>query len=229
MSRIDANILDSFLIKTGLSAVTLEDFGTYYGLSDGTYLASAQAYLDEFPDAPDGTYRIQPDGDPNTYDVYCNMQGWGGGGWMRANSSIFTLTPNSTSPTWISGDRIEDNNRASGCGGNKVQWTLTSPKVDYTDVRLLLERTTTILQCSAVTAGQTFGGWYDTPYNDQENSYGMCGWSDTLWGTTTNIGGSQKKYWVMKASGSNKFTFGYQTQCSYAEDTGLYRMEVWVK
>lgn len=226
MARIDSHTLDSFLIKS--TVVTLVNFGSYYGLSNGQYLASAQAYLTMFPTAPDGTYRIQPVAGGATYDVYCNMQGWEGGGWMRLNSSMVTLVQNSTNAAW-SGQRVLANNRAVGCGGNAVQFTLTSPVVDYTNARMFLERTTTILQCSGMVSGQTFGGYYDPAYTGSATSLSMCSWDNSIWGTTTALGSGQKKYWVMKASGSNKFSLGYQTQCSYAEDTGQYYIETWVK
>jgi energy-coupling factor transporter ATP-binding protein EcfA2 len=183
---------------------------------------SAAAILAVNPSATDGYYWINTSLGPR--QLYCIMSL---GGWMGVTSEISTQTSNlSTTSTWETNTnrRLQSANsqilnvtvQESGCG-SPTYYQLQSPSsvgINYTQTMLLIQRVSTIGQCSDITGG-TVKAYYTGPeYTGTYTSNGMCLWSDGIFanGSAQDMTGL-KLYWVMLSSGTNQ-SLRYQVQCA---------------
>jgi hypothetical protein len=183
---------------------------------------SAAAILAVNPSATDGYYWINTNLGPR--QLYCIMSL---GGWMGVTSEISPQTSNlSTTSTWETNTnrRLQSANsqilnvtvQESGCG-SPTYYQLQSPSsvgINYTQTMLLIQRVSTIGQCSDITGG-TVKAYYTGPeYTGTYTSNGMCLWSDGIFanGSAQDMTGL-KLYWVMLSSGTNQ-SLRYQVQCA---------------
>jgi hypothetical protein len=196
---------------------------------------SVQWIMNNFPAAKDGYYWIDFDTIGPQF-VYCILDtNINGGGWMGLNSNISPQISNtSTTSTWIKNtnsrlksvnmDLLNVNIFETGCGGTSF-YQLKSPSdwgVSYTQTMLLMERVSTIGQCSGITGG-TASGYFDTQeYSGSFTSNGMCLWGDGTFANACcgaqNMAGL-KPYWIMLGSGTNP-NIRYQVSC--AGGSGLH-------
>lgn len=200
---------------------------------------NATEILTQNPNAQNGYYYIKSNLGP--LPLYCIMNSSvDGGGWMAVNSTLSPLTSNTnTSATWTSnstgllyGDQSEYLDVSVvevGCGGTSFYF-LRNPNdngISYTDTMLLMERETTIGQCSAVSS-QVDAGYYSGPvYSGTFTSYGMCRWSDGIFanGSAQAMSGLAP-HWVIFGSGTNP-DLRYQVQC--ASGTGTHNHMWFIK
>jgi hypothetical protein len=196
---------------------------------------NVQWIKNNFPAAKDGYYWINFSTIGPQF-VYCILDtNINGGGWMGLNSTISPQTSNiSTSSTWIknTNNRLKPVNMdllsidvvETGCGGTSF-YQLKSPSdwgISYTETMLLMERVSTIGQCSAIT-GQSSAGYFNTSeYFGSFTSNGMCLWGDGIFANTCcgaqNMTGL-KPYWIILGSGTNP-DLRYSVMC--AGSSGLH-------
>ncbi|TNF24966.1 MAG: hypothetical protein EP329_23940 [Deltaproteobacteria bacterium] len=175
-----------------------------------------------------GTYTIDPDGGGDV-QVWCDMD-HGGGGWTKLNASLVTLQVSKGTASW-SGSNINGTGFGVDCGSpNARQYTLLAPRLGYSDIYVLLHRTTSVLQCSRI--GHTAGGYYTAPYAGTYTSFGLCNWT-LPWANAcppcdaTNMAGTQKD-WVMYVTGGVNPPLYYETSCS-GTDSGAFTMQWFVR
>jgi hypothetical protein len=185
---------------------------------------SAAAILLVNPSATDGYYWINTNLGPKK--LYCIMSQ---GGWMGVTSEISPQISNlSTSASWESNSlgRLQGSNsqilnvlvQEGNCGA-PTHYQLQNPNtvgISYTQTMLLIQRVSTIGQCSEISNGGA-NGWYNGPtYLGTYTSYGMCNWGDYVF--ANNCCDAQnvvnlKTYWVMFGNGTNP-NLRYQVQCA---------------
>lgn len=180
---------------------------------------SAVWIRDRFPGAPNGKYWIDFKS-IGPQQVYCFMdKNINGGGWMALNSTIAPVELNViSSAAWETNTakRIEPDVSnilnvtvvETGCGGGSY-YELRNPStigISYTESMLLIQRISTLGQCSSITGGGTSGYYVTTGYKGSYASYGMCNWGDGIFANpccnAQNISGLQNN-WVMFGSGTN--------------------------
>jgi hypothetical protein len=183
---------------------------------------SAASILAANPTAPDGYYWINTN--LGARRLYCLMSL---GGWMGMTSELCPQTSNvGTSAAWEtntsgrlqrSNTSILNINLVEGNCGDVKYYQLQNPStrgLNYTQSMLLMQRVSTIGQCSEITGG-TGRGYYTGPeYTGSYTSNGMCLWGDGIFANgssqdMTNL----KRYWVMLGSGTNPSLY-YQVQCA---------------
>jgi hypothetical protein len=193
--------------------------------------SNAAAIIAANPDAADGYYYIKF-GTFGVKRVYCIMNtGINGGGWMGVTSDMCPQVWNSnTSAAWESNStRLQKNNSQilnvnvveTGCGGG---WSVSSYRLknpndygfSYTNTMMLMERVSTIGQCSGI-IGQTDAGYYSGPvYAGTYTSSGMCTWGDGNFANACcgaqNMSGL-KPYWVSFGAGTNP-DLQYKVECA---------------
>lgn len=184
------------------------------------------------PEVTTGYYWIKTSYMDAAAKVYCNFD-WDGGGWMRLNSTIATISsPKGGSPAWYAGDNdwqpdlVYGNNVPSGCGNSTSVITVACNKLDYTEAIVLMNRESTIIQCAGFT-GSTYTGYYDSVYNRYTGSstaLAFCAWGDNIWAGAccgTAIG-SNKKCVIAKCTLTNQQSIAMKSECSDGSDTGRY-------
>lgn len=185
------------------------------------------------PDVVNGYYWIKTKYMTTAVLTYCNFT-WHGGGWMRLNSSLASLSSEKGStPTWwaTNGDInwqpefAYANNVGGGCGDNRAEIKVTCSTLDYTEALVLVYRVSTIIQCMGFT-GQTSVGYYDIAYSryaGSSTSYGTCNWGDNVWAHACCSAaiGTCKKYWAVLCSFANQTPISMTSQCA-GDDTGQY-------
>jgi hypothetical protein len=191
--------------------------------------SSAAAIMAANPGVADGFYYIKF-GTFGVKRVYCIMNSSiNGGGWMGVTSDMCPQVDNSqTSITWEtnSSNKLQTYNSQilnvsiteTGCGGTSF-YKLKNPNdygYSYTNTLMLMERVTTIGQCSAISGG-TDAGYYTGPaYAGSFTSSGMCTWGDGNFANACcgaqNMSGL-KTWWAMVGSGTNP-DLRYQVQCA---------------
>lgn len=198
--------------------------------------SNVQEIINRFPQAKDGFYWINFESIGPQF-VYCILNpNINGGGWMSLNSIISPQISQNhgTNATWETNTEsrlmgknfniLKVNVEERNCGDPSF-YELKSPSVhgiSYTETMLLMERISTIGQCSAIT-DQTDAGWYTGPaYSGSYTSSGMCTWGDGVF--ANNCCGAQnmtglKPYWVILGSGTNP-SLRYSVQC--AGGTGIH-------
>lgn len=157
--------------------------------------------------------------------VTCDMT-TNGGGWTKISSQLATISVSKGSASW-SGSDIVGTGHGTSCGDNIRQYTLNNVSMVYSEVYVLLTRTSSILQCSSI--GQDDSGWYNPPWTGAFNPNGMCLWGDGIFaqgccGTSTS---GLKLEWVLTKTGANTPLY-YNTQCS-APDEGAFTMRWFVR
>jgi len=194
---------------------------------------NASEILTANPSASNGYYYIKSDSGP--IPLFCIMDtSVQGGGWMAVNSTISPQTSNtSTSGSWVTNSTgLLYSNQSeyfdvtvveTGCGGTSFYF-LQNPSdngINYTNTMLLIERETTIGQCSAI-SGQIDTGYYAGPeFNGSYSSYGMCRWGDGIFANgccgAQNMTGLHN-YWIILGSGTNP-DLRYQVSCAGGSGT----------
>lgn len=194
---------------------------------------NAAAIMNVNPNAKDGFYYIKF-GTFGVKRVYCIMNSSiDGGGWMAVTSDMCPQTFNSsTNAVWesnTSANKLQKGNPQIlnvsvveyGCGGG---WTGSSYRLknpndygfSYTNTMMLMERVSTIGQCSAI-IGNTSAGYYTGPvYNGSYTSDATCTWGGGTF--ANNCCGAQnmdglKLYYVFFGSGTNP-DLQYKTECA---------------
>jgi hypothetical protein len=194
--------------------------------------SNAAAIMSANPGVADGYYYIKF-GTFGVKRVYCIMNtAVNGGGWMGVTSDMCpqTLTSN-TSASWetnsskrLQGDNSQILNASvveTGCGGGFTTSTykLKNPNdygYSFTNTMMLMQRVSTIGQCSAIIGG-TDSGYYSGPvYNGSYTSSGMCTWGDYNFANdccgAQNMSGL-KTWWVLFGSGTNP-DLQYKVECA---------------
>jgi hypothetical protein len=215
--RIYNRVLSSSEILQNYNAITY--LGSIYNPAN-----SAAAILAVNPQAPDGYYWINTNLGPRR--LYCLMSQ---GGWMGMTSELCPQSSNvSTSASWETNTsgRLQASNSSilnvnvveTGCGGTS-NYQLQNPStrgLSYTQTMLLIQRVSTIGQCSAISNGSNSGYYTGPEYNGSYTNYGMCNWADSVFANpccdAQNMTGL-KPYWVMLGSGTNPSLY-YQVQCA---------------
>jgi hypothetical protein len=215
--RIYNRVLSSSEILQNYNAITY--LGSVYNPAN-----SAAAILAVNPQAPDGYYWINTNLGPRR--LYCLMSQ---GGWMGMTSELCPQSSNvSTSASWETNTsgRLQASNTSilnvnvveTGCGGTS-NYQLQNPStrgLSYTQTMLLIQRVSTIGQCSAISNGSNSGYYTGPEYNGSYTNYGMCNWADSTFANACcdaqNMTGL-KPYWVMLGSGTNPSLY-YQVQCA---------------
>jgi hypothetical protein len=185
---------------------------------------SAAAILSVNPSATDGYYWINTSLGPR--QLYCIMSQ---GGWMGVTSEISPQINNlSTTTTWETNTnrRLQSGNSqilnvslVEAACSTPTHYQLQSPNsvgISYTQTMLLIQRITTIGQCSSI-SGVVANGYYSGPeYSGTYTSNGMCLWGDGIFAndccSAQNVSGLQP-YWVMFGSGANQ-SLRYEVRCA---------------
>lgn len=191
------------------------------------------------PEVTTGYYWIKTKYMDTPARVYCNYD-FDGGGWMRLNSSIATLSsPKGSNPVWYVGDNdwqpdlVYGSNVPSGCGNTTSVVTVTCTKLDYTEAIVLLQRESTIIQCAGFT-GAYYTGYYDSVnnrYTGTSTALSFCSWGDNLWAggcCGTAIGGCKKNV-IAKCNLTNQQPIAMSSECSDGSDTGRYLSYYYVR
>jgi hypothetical protein len=185
---------------------------------------SAAAILSANPSATDGYYWINTNLGPR--QLYCIMSL---GGWLGVTSEISPQIDNlSTTTTWETNTnrRLQSGNSqilnvslVEGNCGAPTHYQLQSPSsvgISYTQTMLLIQRITTIGQCSSISGVAAYGYYSGPEYSGTYTSNGMCLWGDGVFAnaccSAQNVSGLQP-YWVMFGSGANQ-SLRYQVQCA---------------
>lgn len=208
------------------------------GLSPTNPAISAVQIKQLNPDAITGWYWIKTSYMTAPVRIWCNMD-WNGGGWMRLNNLVATLSSGKgSSPYWYAGDTtwlpdlVIGNNVGSGCGDNRAVVSVACNKLDYTEALVLFYRESTIIQCAGWT-GETACGWHNGNYNAYAGSYtsnGMCLWNDGIWAVGTSVPiSTAKRNWVAFCSFANQTTIAMTSQCSDSSDNGRYLSYYYVR
>jgi hypothetical protein len=206
---------------------------THYGIKWTTKnnpVDNVSEILQRFPNAKDGFYWINFD-NIGPQHVYCILNpSVNGGGWMSLNSIISPQIDKkyNMNSTWIRNREnrligknyniLDVNVDERGCN-DPSHYELQSPSVNglmYTQTMLLIERVSTIGQCSTIT-GNSSNGWYDGPdYDGVFNSFGMCNWGNGIFSNACCDAQNMtdlKKYWVIFGSGNNH-SLRYSVSCA---------------
>lgn len=93
-------VIVRYLIPKNFSRPTIQNFGSYYAFSDGTYASSALEYKKYDPNCVDGVYRVDIP-TVGLRDIYCLMgNAYDGGGWMMAMKATRGTTFAYSSTHW---------------------------------------------------------------------------------------------------------------------------------
>ena len=196
--------------------------------------SSAAAILAANPSAPDGYYWINTN--LGARNLYCIMSQ---GGWMGMTSELCPQSSNVlTSASWEANTsgRLQSSNNSIlnlsvvevGCGVSSY-YQLQNPStsgLNYTQSMLLMQRVSTIGQCSAIANGSIRGYYTGPEYTGSYTSYGMCTWGDGNFANGTNDPQNManlKRYWVMLGSGTNPSLY-YSVQCGSGGTGQHYHM-----
>ena len=207
------------------SAEVLRNYNAQNYLGSGLNPAtSAVAILAANPSAPDGYYWINTN--LGVRRLYCLMSL---GGWMGMTSELCPQSANVlTSASWETNTsgRLQKSNTSilnvtvaeTGCGGTSY-YQLQNPStrgLNYTQSMLLMQRVSTIGQCSSITNGSDSGYYTGPEYTGSYTSAGMCTWGDGNFANaccSNTITSNLKAYWVLLGSGTNPSLY-YQVQCA---------------
>ncbi len=180
---------------------------------------SCLAILNASESTGSGFYWIKPS--TTAYQVYCDMDN---GGWTRLNNNI------STSSTAFNGsDLLLVNNVNGACGSPGCAFTINNISVVHTNVKILLTRTTSIIQCPSLLG--VGGGGSSSYWNGSGwTSYGMCNWSDGIFANAiaTNMTGL-KMLWKLEGTKATNGEIKFQSMCSDNSDRGQMQITTWVK
>ena len=175
------------------------------------------------PSATDGYYWINTNLGPR--NLYCIMSQ---GGWMGVTSEISPQINNlNTSSSWeTNNNRLQSGNLQilnvsvieSGCT-TPTYYQLQSPSfvgINYTKTMLLIQRISTIGQCSNISGGGSRGYYTGPEYTGTYTSSAMCTWGDgnfvnTCCGAQNMVG--LKPYWVIFGNGVNH-DLKYEVRCA---------------
>lgn len=175
----------------------------------------------------DGYYWIRPNATP--VQVYCDMTG---GGWTRLNGSVSVPTKAFNSDGLL----ITNNVPAGSCGTPASAFTISNIIVPHANVKLLLTRTTSIVQCAAL-AGVVSGGnasyWNGSGWVSYGTATpGMCQWGDGNFANAccdpANMTGL-KLQWKLEGAKAADGNIKLTSNCSDARDNGQIQVTGWVK
>lgn len=181
--------------------------------------SSCNAILNAGGSVGDGTYSIKPT--TTTVQAYCDMQN---GGWTRLNNNI------STSTTAFNGSDLLVTNNVNGnvCGTPGCAFTINKISIQHTNVKIIMTRTTSIVQCAGLVGVGAQGSSYWS--GSSWVSYAMCNWSDGVFAnsTATNMAGL-KMLWKIEGTKAANGEIKIKSECSDASDTGQIQVTAWVK
>ncbi len=206
------------------------------GLTQETACVSGSQLIIDFPNSSDGIYWVQSTIGPVQTYIITNPS-FDGGGWMSLtpdlNPQIGNVSTTSSWETNTSG-RLEANcpyilNATvveTSCGGTSY-YELKPPSLvgwKYNKAILLMERVTTIGQCSRV-VNNYFAGWYNGPlYRGVATSAGMCTWADGNFANAccgaqnmTNL----KVWWIIKGGSTDRLN--YSVRCAGGSGTHYHQ------
>lgn len=214
-------------VGQAVSMSAIKTGNLFKGLLSFNSAANSKSIKTNTGTVQDGFYWVTISGTPTK--VFCLMDNkFDSGGWMAVTSTISPQTSNAiASAAWESNAGARLDNRVTqilnvsivgvNCGGNSF-YLLRNPSavgVSYSESLLLMERVSTIGQCSAITAG-VFSGWFSGPlWAGAANSSGACLWDNGVWANVccdSNNMANLKKYWAFKSLGTNP-DLRYNTQC----------------
>jgi hypothetical protein len=185
---------------------------------------SAAAILSANPSATDGYYWINTS--LGTRQLYCIMSQ---GGWMGVTSELSPQIANlGSTASWETNTnrRLQSANsqvlnvtvQEGDCGSPKY-YQLRSPSVNglnHSQTMLLIQRISTIGQCSYITDTVSNGYYTGPEYTGSYTSAAMCTWGDGNFANACcgaqNMTGL-KTYWVLIGNGTNS-SLTYQVQCA---------------
>jgi hypothetical protein len=204
-------------------------YGQFY--TSRTNPASSVAEIkNNFPLAKDGNYWINIPG-IGAVLTYCILNSSiQGGGWMAVTPEISPQidTKYNTNSLWElnTGGRLYQKNRhilnvnveERSCG-DPSHYELRSPSTNgynYTQTMLLIQRVSTIGQCSTISS-RTSSGFFDTSeFNGSFTSTGMCNWGDGIFANAccgaqnmTNL----KQFWIILGASTNP-SLRYSVSCA---------------
>lgn len=165
----------------------------------------------------DGTYWIKPAS--TSFRVYCDMTN---GGWTRLNNNIATSTK-----LFNNNDVLITNNVPGACGAPGCAFIINGISVSYSDVRINLTRTTSIVQCPGISGASIATSYWN---GSSWVARGMCGWNDGIFANAvdTDMTGL-KLIWKLEGSKASTGEIKFTSQCSDGNDSGQIQNTVWVK
>ncbi|MCK5806692.1 MAG: hypothetical protein KAI66_27935 [Lentisphaeria bacterium] len=182
----------------------------------------------------DGLYMIDPDGDGNaTTQVYCNMTD---GGWTRLNGQVANSTV-----SFGAGDVISANNNPGTPDclppyGETFQ--VDDIIVPHDAMRLIFDRTTSVVQCARMAGLHLFFDGYHSAYWNGSGwtNHDTCCWSCPPWANanepdaSTNMTGLVLT-WKFETPISHfpNTSFSFDSTCSTEADTGMIHATAWIK
>ena len=173
----------------------------------------------------DGNYKINPSG--SAVSAFCDMT-QDGGGWMRLNGNLAT-----SSISFGASDMVSGNNNGANCSG-ATDVAITAVIPTYTQIKTIVNRTTTLMQCLSLTNVTTV---YPIPFYWTGSAWATlasntCNWGPT-WssGSTSNLSttGLPLEWKMLYTATASTNSFSLVTGCSSSSDNGAYTAQFFVK
>ncbi|MCX6728986.1 MAG: fibrinogen-like YCDxxxxGGGW domain-containing protein [Candidatus Saccharibacteria bacterium] len=178
---------------------------------------SCLAILNAGDSTGDGYYLIKPAA--TAYSAYCDMTN---GGWTKLNNNIATATT-----AFNGSDILITNNIPGGCGSPGCAFTINNISVSHTNIKVLLTRTTSIVECASLVGATISQAYWD---GFSWVNWGMCTWSDGIFANGTSIDMTGLKLlWKLEGPKAANGEIKFNSQCSDGTDSGQIQVTAWVK
>lgn len=190
-------------------------------LISSTTNTSCLAILNAGDSTGDGVYLIKPSA--TAYTAYCDMAN---GGWTKLNNNIATATTAFNSSDILITNNVPD--LSGGCSNPGCAFTINNISVSHTNVKVLLTRTTSVVQCANLA-----GGGVTATYWNGSSWIGntMCTWGDGVFANaypSTNMTGL-KMLWKLEGPKAGNGEIKFTSTCSGNDDMGQIQVTAWVK